>query len=73
MPIDDVRRRARVREGRSPSGITFDLETGELSGSLGPSGAGRTTTMRILSALLGATTDAAPRSASRRRPSGGRR
>lgn len=70
-PIVEVRRRGKAREARALDGITFDLETGELSGSLGRSGAGKTT-IQLLSALLGVAPDTAPRGASRRRPSRGR-
>ncbi len=73
MPYMEARRRGRIRETRAHDGVTFDLETGELSGSLGRSGAGKTTTMQILSALLGVTPDAASRGSSRRRPSRGGR
>lgn len=71
-PIGEARRRSRAREVGARDGITFDVETGELSGSLGRVGAGKTT-MQLLSALLGVTPDAAARSSSRRRPTGGRR
>ena len=70
--ITDLRRRGRVREARALDGITFDLETGELFGSLGRSGAGKAT-IELLSAMLGATPDAASRGSSRRRPSRPRR
>ncbi len=66
--IADARRRGKIREARAHDGITFDLETGELFGSLGRGGAGKTT-MQLLSALLGVTPDAASRGSSRRRPS----
>ncbi len=73
MPYIEARRRGRIRETRAHDRVTFDLETGELFGSLGRSGAGKTTTLEVLSAILGVTPDAAPRGASRRRPSRGGR
>ena len=71
-PAIEVRDLVRVRGRKTQAfdGITFDVASGELSGCLGASGAGKTTTIRVLSALLGGSTPGlALRSSSRGRPS----
>ena len=69
-PIIEVRDLAKVHgASRARGGITYDVATGELSGPLGSSGAGKVATLRILSALLGGTTSQAGSMAARRRPS----
>ena len=66
-PIIEVRDLAKVHgASRARGGITYDVATGELSGPLGLSGAGKVTTIRILSALLGGTPNLIPRSHLRR-------
>ncbi len=42
-------------ELRAISGISFDIDAGEVVGLLGPNGAGKTTTMRILCGCIGAS------------------
>ena len=36
------------------NGLSFDVRRGEIFGLLGPDGAGKTTTLRLLTAILGA-------------------
>jgi len=42
----------RKAEVRAVNGISFDIGPGEIVGFLGPNGAGRTTTLKMLSGLL---------------------
>ena len=44
--------RRRTEEVRAVDGITFDLAPGEIGGFLGPTGAGKTPTLKMLSGLL---------------------
>jgi len=42
----------RKSPGKAIKGISFDIDDGEIFGFLGPSGAGKTTTQRIIIGLL---------------------
>ena len=44
--------RRKTREVRAVAGISFDIAPGEIVGFLGPDGAGKTTTLEMLSGLL---------------------
>ena len=44
--------RRRYKHVQAVDGISFDIERGEMVGFLGPNGAGRTTTLKILSGLI---------------------
>src|SRR5438034_8956623 len=44
--------RRRVKEIEAVKGVTFEIEKGELFGWLGPTGAGKTTTIKMLVTLL---------------------
>src|SRR5919106_6072018 len=44
--------RRRHREVCAVDGISFEIESGEIVGFLGPNGAGQTTTLKMLSGLL---------------------
>src|SRR5690606_41718405 len=44
--------RRKYRIGETVKGVSFDIARGEIAGSLGPNGAGRTTTLQMLAAPL---------------------
>ena len=50
VQLEDVTKRYRDLEALS--GVSFHLSKGEVFGYLGPSGAGKTTTLKILAGLL---------------------
>lgn len=53
MPIISTRSLTRTfRQTRAVDGLTLDIEAGELFGLVGPDGAGKTTTLRLLAGLL---------------------
>lgn len=60
MPIIHVKDLVKTYNGLSAvSGVSFDVEEGEIFGFLGPNGAGKTTTINILCTLLGFDSGAA--------------